>query len=284
MDPMKPTIRNKLVGGLSCLLLVILGVAAIGGFSVFSLRRDALQAMRVGARLNAESLEIQVHTLHVEAQVGEYLAAVKVIGVEQARRVYLDEVEFEENEIQNLAVNLIRIAPTEEARAKFTHTASAVIAYMQALENVVKASGKEGSHEDSDVALAAYAAAATHLSEAAEDGQVAGHDASLTSQEEIEATIRRSGVLVFVVSLFGLILALGLSVTLSRAILVPVQHLKDVAENVSLGNVDLTVHRFSDDEIGDLADSFSRMVTAVKFFRSEAEAFEAEAGARQDGR
>ena len=280
---MKPTIRNKLVGGLSCLLLVILGVAAIGGFSVFSLRRDALQAMRVGARLNAESLEIQVHTLHVEAQVGEYLAAVKIIGVEKARRVYLDEVEFEENEIQNLAVNLIRIAPTEEARAKFTRTAIAVIAYMQALENVVKASGKEGSNEDSDVALAAYTAAATHLREAAEDGQVAGHEASLTAQERIETTIQRSGVLVFGVSLFGLILALGLSVTLSRAILVPVQHLKDVAENVSLGNLDLKVHRFSDDEIGDLADSFSRMVTAVRFFRSEAEAFEAEAGAQREG-
>ncbi|HLJ23052.1 MAG TPA: HAMP domain-containing protein [Candidatus Acidoferrales bacterium] len=280
---MKPTIRNKLVGGLSCLLLVILGVAAIGGFSVFSLRRDALQAVRVGARLNAESLEIQVHTLHVEAQVGEYLAAVKIIGVEKARRVYLDEVEFEENEIQNLAVNLIRIAPTEEARSKFTRTAIAVIAYMQALENVVKASGKEGSNEDSDVALAAYTAAATHLREAAEDGQVAGHEASLTAQERIETTIQRSGVLVFGVSLFGLILALGLSVTLSRAILVPVQHLKDVAENVSLGNLDLKVHRFSDDEIGDLADSFSRMVTAVRFFRSEAEAFEAEAGAQREG-
>jgi hypothetical protein len=32
------------------------------------------------------------------------------------------------------------------------------------------------------------------------------------------------------------------------------------------------VRRFSDDEIGDLADSFSRMVTAVRFFQSEAEA------------
>lgn len=281
---MKLTIRNKLVGGLSCLLLVILGVAAIGGFSVFSLRRSALQTMRVGARLNEESLEIQVHTLHVEAQVGEYLAALKTMGAEQARETYLDEAEFEVNEIQNLAVNLIKIAPTEEARAKFTHTASAVIAYMRALDNVVKSAGNGGSSGSSSAALAAYAAAATHLREAAEDGQVAGHDASLTSEEQIEATIRRSGVLVFGVSLFGLLLALGLSVTLSRAILVPVQHLKEVAENVSLGNLDLTVHRYSDDEIGDLADSFSRMVTAVKFFRSEAEAFEAEAGAQRDER
>jgi HAMP domain-containing protein len=281
---MKPTIRNKLVGGLSCLLLVILGVAAIGGFSVFSLRRSALQSMRVGARLNAESLEIQVHTLHVEAQVGEYLAAVKTMGAEKAKETHLDEAEFEVNEIQNLAINLIKIAPSEEARAKFAHTASAVIAYMRALEDVVKSAGNSGSAENSDAALAAYAAAATHLREAAEDGQVAGHDASLTSQEEIETTIRRSGVVVFGVSLFGLVLALGLSVTISRAILVPVRHLKDVAENVSLGNLDLTVHRYSDDEIGDLADSFSRMVTAVKFFRSEAEAFEAEAGAQREGR
>jgi HAMP domain-containing protein len=281
---MKLTIRNKLVGGLSCLLLVILGVAAIGGFSVFSLRRSAFQTMRVGARLNAESLEIQVHTLQAEAQVGEYLAAINTMGAEQAKETYLEEAEFEVNEIQNLAVNLIKIAPTDEARTKFAHTASAVIVYTRALENVVKHAENKESAEKSAVVLAAYAAAATRLREAAEDGQVAGHDASLTSQQEIETTIRRSGILVFGVSFFGLILALGLSVTLSRAILVPVQHLKDLAENVSLGNLDIAVHRYSDDEIGDLADSFSRMVTAVKFFRSEAEIVEAEAVAKQGRR
>ena len=37
-----------------------------------------------------------------------------------------------------------------------------------------------------------------------------------------------------------------------------------------MGNLDIAVHRYSEDEIGDLADSFSRMVTAVKFFRMEA--------------
>jgi hypothetical protein len=34
----------------------------------------------------------------------------------------------------------------------------------------------------------------------------------------------------------------------------------------------ITVRRFSDDEIGDLADSFSRMVVAVRYFQMEAEA------------
>lgn len=58
---------------------------------------------------------------------------------------------------------------------------------------------------------------------------------------------------------------------LSTQILGPVNHLKDVAENVSLGNLEMAVHRYSEDEIGDLSDSFGRMVAAVKFFRMEAE-------------
>jgi methyl-accepting chemotaxis protein len=61
------------------------------------------------------------------------------------------------------------------------------------------------------------------------------------------------------------------SYALCRAILIPVDRLKEVAENVSLGNLDIAVRRYSEDEIGDLADSFSRMVTAVKFFRMEAQ-------------
>ena len=65
--------------------------------------------------------------------------------------------------------------------------------------------------------------------------------------------------------------------TLSRAILIPVDHLREVAESVSLGNLDIAVRRYSEDENGDLADSFSRMVTAVKFFRMEAELTQSEA-------
>ena len=281
---MKMTIKNKLVGGCSLLLLVILGVASIGAFSVFSLRRSAFQTTRVGDRLNAESLEIQVHTLQAEKQVADYLANVKSMGAEQAKQTYLDEAQFEVNEVQNLSANLMKIAPTEELRAKFEHIPAAANAYTQALEAIVKSAEANDPPEKAKAALAAYNDAATHLRETAEDGEVAGHDASQTSQEEIQTTSKRSVAMVVGVSLFGLAFALTMSITLSRAILIPVEHLKEVAENVSLGNLNMSVRRYSDDEIGDLADSFSRMVTAVKFFRSEAEAVEAEAGAIRGGR
>jgi methyl-accepting chemotaxis protein len=101
---------------------------------------------------------------------------------------------------------------------------------------------------------------------------MAGRDASQTSQDRIEQISKTSVPTVIGVSLLGLGIALVMSMILLRAILLPVDHLKEVAENVSLGNLSMNVRRFSDDEIGDLADSFSRMVTAVRFFQSEAEA------------
>ena len=110
------------------------------------------------------------------------------------------------------------------------------------------------------------------LNEAAEDGEMVGRDASQTSQDRIEQISKTSVPTVIAVSLLGLGIALVMSIILLRAILLPVDHLKEVAENVSLGNLSMNVRRFSNDEIGDLADSFSRMVTAVRFFQSEAEA------------
>ena len=51
-------------------------------------------------------------------------------------------------------------------------------------------------------------------------------------------------------------------------------HVKDAPKNVSLGNLNIAVKRYSEDKIGDLADSFSRMVTAGEILPNGAEAVE----------
>jgi methyl-accepting chemotaxis protein len=153
---------------------------------------------------------------------------------------------------------------------------SAATGYASAVETVAQGVEKNGVGGASDVA--AYEAAATHLNDSAEDGEIAGRDASQTSQEKIERVSKRAVPVVIGVSILGLVFALGMSVMLSRAILLPVEHLKEVAENVSMGNLQISVRRFSEDEIGDLADSFARMVVAVRFFQMEAEASHAGAG------
>ncbi|HXP11295.1 MAG TPA: HAMP domain-containing protein [Acidobacteriaceae bacterium] len=267
---MRPTIKNKLIGGFSAVLFLMGIVAAIGVYSVLSLRTSALETARVGDRLNSISLEIQVHNLEAQRKIKSYLAEFKQLGADKARETYLDEAEFEIHEIESLGKRGVRIAPTEEKRAKFALISAAATNYAAAVETVAQGVEKNGVGGANDVT--AYEAAAEHLNETAEDGEMVGRDSSQSSQENIERVSKRSVPVVVGVSLLGLVIALVMGIILCRAVLLPVDHLKEVAENVSMGNLQIAVRRFSDDEIGDLADSFSRMVVAVRFFQMEAEA------------
>ncbi|MFO8101154.1 MAG: HAMP domain-containing protein [Dehalococcoidia bacterium] len=58
---------------------------------------------------------------------------------------------------------------------------------------------------------------------------------------------------------------------LSRGITGPIASLRDAAEKVSMGDMSVSVSIKSDDEIGDLAQSFERMVMAVRFLSQEEE-------------
>jgi nitrogen fixation/metabolism regulation signal transduction histidine kinase len=276
----RPTIKNKLVGGFSGVLLLMGIVAAIGVWSVLSLRRSALETARVGDRLNAISLEIQVHNLEAQRLATRYMLEVKKMGAQKAREQYLDEADFEVHEIESLAARAALIAPSKEKQDSFQRITESANEYAQALD----AAAKAAESDSSGAAATAYEGTAERLHEAAEDGEMAGREASQSSQAAIERTSKRSVPLVVGVSLLGLLLALAACIILARAILIPVEHLREVAEKVSLGDLNISVRRYSNDEIGDLADSFSRMVTAVKFFRSEAQSAEDEQAAMPEVR
>jgi hypothetical protein len=77
---MRATIKNKLVGGFSVVLFLMGVGAAIGVYSVLSLRTSALETARVGDRLNSISLEIQVHNLEAQRKIKSYLAEFKQLG------------------------------------------------------------------------------------------------------------------------------------------------------------------------------------------------------------
>jgi HAMP domain-containing protein len=53
----------------------------------------------------------------------------------------------------------------------------------------------------------------------------------------------------------------------SRALVTPLRELKEATDRISRGDFAVQLNIRSNDEIGDLADSFERMVAAIKFFR-----------------
>jgi serine phosphatase RsbU (regulator of sigma subunit) len=211
---MRPTIENRVVGGFSAVLFLMVIAAAIGTYSVLSLRSSALETARVGDRLSSISLEIQVHNLEVQRKIKSYLAESRQLGADKARETYLDEAEFEIHEIESLAAREVRIAPSEEKRAKFQLISAAVVAYASALEALVQ--GVEKGAVDNGNVVSDYEASAEHLNETAEDGEMAGREASQSSQENIERVSKRSVPLVIGVSLLELVTALGMSFVINQ--------------------------------------------------------------------
>ena len=268
---MKPTIRNKLIAGFSCLMILMSAVAGIGTLALFRLKHEAHDATTIGDRLNSIAIEIQVHNLEAQRRVRSYVSEVGKLGPQKARETYLDEAQFEINEMESLSAKAVAISPTSEQRGKFNKLRDSLVLYKAALEQTVKAAGSGSGDLLGTAAAAQYELAADALHDNAEDGEVVGRNASQSSEENIKRTSSRAAALTIGISLLGLVLGSLISILLLRAILHPVDHLKDVAESVSMGNLDISVRRYSNDEIGDLADSFSRMVTAVKFFRAESE-------------
>ena len=274
---MKMTIRNKLIAGFSGVLVLMGVVAANASVAFLALRHSAHEATTVGGRLNSTALEIQVHNLEAQRRIKSYLDQVGSLGAEKAGEMYLGEARFEIHEIRTLAAKASAIAPDPGKRAKFEKIS-------QALSDYEKAVSAASAGRSTAAAIADCETAAESLHEFAEDGEVAGREASQASEDDIKRVSDRALVIASVVSLFGLILGMVMSALLTRAILTPVNHLREVADNVSMGNLAIEVQRHSSDEIGDLADSFGRMLTAVKFFRMEAEYAQQDAIAALEGK
>lgn len=260
---MKLTIRNKLISGYLYLLILMAIVAAIGAVSLLTLQRDARKAA-VMNRLNSMALSIQVHTLEARRNVASYLATGGAAGPVDTSR-FLNSAGSELGEAESLAAGAIALAPDAAHRVRFAAIAASIVECRRSLEAI------SGSAPERTAAASRFEDAADALRRTAREGEATGQDSGDALDAEIEHTNQLAKSVTIGVSLFGLFLGIAMSIALERAILRPVDHLRTVAENVSMGNLQVAVKRFSDDEIGDLTDSFARMLTAVKYFRMDAE-------------
>ncbi len=99
--------------------------------------------------------------------------------------------------------------------------------------------------------------------------------AALDSLEELEEDLNDSTntvlVTVIIVLVVVAVIVLAVALWMSRRITNPIAQLNDAAEKVSMGDMDVAITVKSDDEIGDLAESFGRMVTAVRFLSEDEE-------------
>jgi two-component system NtrC family sensor kinase len=83
--------------------------------------------------------------------------------------------------------------------------------------------------------------------------------------EQKYTDLRQSAVLTFLlISLGGILASIGVSYVISRNITVPVKKLASASKELANGNLEIKVEKTSDDELGELADSFNTMAFALR--------------------
>ena len=94
---------------------------------------------------------------------------------------------------------------------------------------------------------------------------------SVSTDELYDPFVKATILPVIMYGMFALALSIGLFFLL-RYWLKPIQRLTNAVQNVRGGDLDVEIHRTSNDEIGELTDSFDSMVQALRSQRSEMDA------------
>jgi signal transduction histidine kinase len=103
-------------------------------------------------------------------------------------------------------------------------------------------------------------AVSTPLKESSETNGVLRY---MTSVEEVNKTIRIYLLYSYLIGAAVLIVVLNLSTLMAKRIVEPIYELKAVADNIALGNFHVKAQKYSDDELGELADTINYMAEEI---------------------
>lgn len=92
---------------------------------------------------------------------------------------------------------------------------------------------------------------------------------SKMDRQEAMAPVNVARDRIVVLTVFAVLLIIPASMAVARTLVQPLKDLKDATDRLSRGDFAVDLNIRSNDEIGELADSFERMVAAIKFFREQ---------------
>lgn len=287
----KTSIEQKLWRGFGTVVGLLVLVAVTATVAIISLWRSSDMALQVGARLNSIGLSIQVNNQEASRHASEFLLDIGTRGVEGSRKAHATLAHSALVKLDQLAKEGQLIAGDAAQRRKFASIEDQGRVLRNELEKCVKAigasvmtqqdrsnitlqsvyNGRYASRAEAEMAAAQsmqlFQSTAQQVQLLAAETAQAGLRASMLTMDSVTWTGRICLTLIALISLGAFGLASALSGRISRGIVEPVQHLTGVAEHVSMGNLGVDVRRTTDDEIGELEESLSRLVTAVKFYQ-----------------
>jgi nitrogen fixation/metabolism regulation signal transduction histidine kinase len=116
--------------------------------------------------------------------------------------------------------------------------------------------------------------ATTYMDEFLEPMKKIENEIKSSSREMITKTkmmISQTQNIFLIICFVSIALILIITIIIPQTIVRPITKLRDVASEISKGNLDITIDIESKDEIGELAESFNRMTKELKLFKKKVE-------------
>ena len=292
----KMKIKTKIL--LSFLMIVLIGVAALG-LTVSNTMRISNSAKEIAEKTSISNrlMEIQ-HAFSaksvaerdflltgdpaflelregLEAEVDEHLAlAVEAAAGHEHELLQESRTQLQDEESFHEVEELFNENKREEAILLYAR-----INYGASYSEDFQPSTLPASHgeEPNGSAVEASHGEESKVSVAAASPGEESHDASTLDVDDVISGIlrdsdqhQRTSVITSVIAaVLAVAFALAAGLFLSRKITGPILQLRDIANKVSLGDLNFTNTVNAQDEIGELSDSFERMVTAIRFLVAE---------------
>ena len=292
----KMKIKTKIL--LSFLMIVLIGVAALG-LTVSNTMRISNSAKEIAEKTSISNrlMEIQ-HAFSaksvaerdflltgdpaflelregLEAEVDEHLAlAVEAAAGHEHELLQESRTQLQDEESFHEVEELFNENKREEAILLYAR-----INYGASYSENFQPSTLPASHgeEPNGSAVEASHGEESKVSVAAASPGEESHDASTLDVDDVISGIlrdsdqrQRTSVITSVIAaVLAVAFALAAGLFLSRKITGPILQLRDIANKVSLGDLNFTNTVNAQDEIGELSDSFERMVTAIRFLVAE---------------
>jgi HAMP domain-containing protein len=102
-------------------------------------------------------------------------------------------------------------------------------------------------------------------------------------REEVTAQLRAVQLQTVLLTVMVVAAAVGVAMLMARTMVRPLRSLQDAAERISRGDFNVDIDVRTNDEVEDLADSFERMVAAIKYFREPPPPDDETASAEDEG-
>ncbi len=87
--------------------------------------------------------------------------------------------------------------------------------------------------------------------------------------DDVESQISELKANILKAIIVGLLIAFVLGFLFSKKITLPIKNLHDAAQKISTGNTKVVVNKTTDDEVGELTDSFNKMVSDINYALEE---------------